>query len=381
MKNQFLVKIAFVASIPCSLFFSLTTYASDYPALDYLKSSESFTNAGWFNCGLKPTPNPSSGTLQLKVVSVRGEGSCTSTDVYSLSCEKYKNKCSRGSTPFYACTNGDFVFGDRYAVGFFYGDMIAPCDPVPDQVAALVDLRFADESGTQTDYLLPGKASKLVLNIKNETSEVLSDYTATITSNGGASITLAGDGVDFGEIAARQYATPKSNIAISATDDSCGKMFSLTFTITKTGRKRQFVRHFSVGKPQFSASVIRAPGQPIKLKSDGTTTITMPAVGATWPYDAKVFKASYRSRITHELLGDISSVAIQSPGASTVSVFRGDGKRKGSQSNSGDITSQLQGKNGWGDWILTSSEKDYRQQGVMDSFEIEAGPAVFSCQL
>jgi len=358
-----------------------STKGSNYPALDALYTSESYTSANWFNCGLQPRANTSTGTLQLQTVSVRGAGSCSSDQVLNLTCEKFRNQCGQGSTRFYACTNGDFVFGERYARGFHYSDMIAPCDPVPDQAAALTSAKFVDNNGQLVDYVLPGQEYQLRLQIKNETSETLTDYVANIELSGTDGIALPLSQVDFGDIP--PYQNGLATIPLTALPDAnhCGDMFVLDFNITKEQRIRRFTEHFSIGRPVHGPKVLRPTGLPLALKGDGRTTLTIPAVGNDWPYGAKIFKATYQSRISHSSLGDISNVTIQPPLGERLFLFRGDGKRSGSQNNTGILTSSLQGKNGWGDWTLTSDEKDWRQDGTLQSFTLELTPAVFSCTL
>lgn len=353
---------------------------SDYPALDGLRTSESFTSSSWFNCGLQPSTSPSTGNLQLKVVSVRGAGSCTSSEVYNLTCEKFTNRCTRGSTPFYTCTNGDFYYGERYARGFYYGDMIAPCEKIPDQVGALISASFINDAGDLIDYVLPGKTYKLYLRVKNETSEILSGYQTSLNFMGLTGMTASSAQPDFGDIAERGYGI-QTDIAVTVPKNTCSSTFTMNFTISKGERKRQFSRIFSVGKPVHAAKIFRIPGTPAALKSDGKTTFSIPVVGTDWPYNAAVYQATYRSRITHESLGEISEVMLKPPHSSAINLFRGDGKRNGSQSNNAELSSALGGKNGWGDWNLTFQEKDWRQDGELQSFELELTPAVFNCNL
>lgn len=227
--------------------------------------------------------------------------------------------------------------------------------------------------------LLPGDQASMDVWVKNLSFKSLNGLNAKVSvASGSDFITVINPDLEWGSIARKQVAQSMKPVALAVADSAqCGSKFSLNFEfktgITDVSRSKEFYLGAQEGAPQQAF----ASGLPAEVKDFSTTEAKINLQNEGWSTNALVKHLELKFDIRHTYVGDLV-IFLVDPAGKSVEVFAGSGPSRDVHFNR-DVTDLFVESPAVGEWKLQVKDKRVRDEGFLDSFELNVVPVTFSC--
>lgn len=247
------------------------------------------------------------------------------------------------------------------------------------ELAAIDEFQIDDAAGNGDGVVDPGESVNVWLNARNASATDLSSLAGVLSATGNSDITVSNALLTWPTIPARSARRSQRPAVLSVGNEvACGTSFEVKVNLSAGARSAVATRQMYVGKLAGTARVTSVEGLPLPINDNDSTTVGLNVSGGQWQADTKVLNARLKFDITHTFVGDLT-VSLTAPDGSVKEIYKGSGAADDVHFDE-DVSDQLAGLIGTGDWTLTVRDSASQDTGTLDSATLTLTPSYFECR-
>ena len=246
------------------------------------------------------------------------------------------------------------------------------------QLVELVETRSNDQRGNGNGIIEPGETIELNTWLKNTTSRDFTDLRARASSDN-THLQWQNDIAIWDHVASGNTMSSDTPLLFTLSDNmQCGESFTVNLDFNIGNKLRNFSTELYVGKHTGTPDLHQAEGMPHSIPDRSSTEVSVFVQGQQWRDTTSVYAAQVKFNLFHfahqELL-----VELIAPDGKAVRLFNGKAGF-GTLAVEQDISEQLRGQLGQGEWRLRVIDRKKGTVGYLVNFALTLTPHVFTCQ-